>query len=59
MLVDVPYVMIPVPFAALSERDPSEAHLSDSVAGYTDTSAPELARNSRHVSRFLIESVFV
>ena len=45
--VDVPYVMIPVPLAALSEQDPSEAHLSDSDAGYTDTSAPESARNNK------------
>ena len=31
--VDVPYVIISVPFAALSEQDPSDALLSDSVAG--------------------------
>ena len=31
--VDVPYVNIPVSLAALREHEPSEAHLSDLVAG--------------------------
>ena len=44
--VDFPYVMIPVPLAARRKHEPSEASLSDSVAGNTETSAPELARNS-------------
>ena len=57
--VDVPYVLIPDPLAARREHEPSDASLSEAVAGNTETSAPESAKNNRPDNRSRTESVFV
>jgi len=57
--VDVPYVLIPEPLAARREHEPSEASLSEAVAGNTETSAPESAKNNRPESCSRTESVLV